>query len=76
MDFLKYSYKVLTKREWEIIKGERNNIKFIPENIWKCDNDYGLKYFLIENIEKKIFFYFFKIIFNNSISKWFENIKK
>jgi hypothetical protein len=44
--------------------------------VWNCNSDVSSKYFFVYKYIKIKFFYFLKIIFDISISKQFENIKK
>jgi len=43
---------------------------------WNCSSDYGSKCFSLKNTSRWYFFYFKKIIFDISASKWSKNTKK
>jgi hypothetical protein len=53
----------------------KNIYKMFGSCVWKCGCDCFSKCFLLGNASK-YFFYFLKIIFDISASKWSENTKK
>jgi hypothetical protein len=54
--------------KWLNCTGKEHHLSFLMP-VWKCSCCCFLKYFSLEIYQNNIFFYFFKIIFDNKASK-------